>query len=276
MTQQSNKQSNNRSPVGAADMVDVQNQTDARNIPLNKVGIADLRYPITVLDKANKQQQTVGTINLSVNLPHEYRGTHLSRFVEALCAHHEKIGVGEIADILTDIKRRLNSAEAHIEIYFPYFINRAAPSSGAEALMEYTCGFEASYQGELDFVLMVEVPVTTLCPCSKEISDRGAHNQRTNVTVRCRFTDFVWLEDIIEIVESCASSPLYALLKREDEKAVTEYAFDNPRFVEDVVREVALKLNRLAEVTAYQVQARSFESIHNHNAVALVEKDWRS
>jgi GTP cyclohydrolase I len=268
------EQSKQKSPADVVAMPDVQNEADARKIPLNKVGIADLRYPITVLDKANKQQQTVGTINLSVNLPHEYRGTHLSRFVEALCAHHEKIGVGEIADILTDIKRRLKSAEAHIEIYFPFFINRAAPASGAEALMEYTCGFEASFRDELDFVLFVEVPVATLCPCSKEISERGAHNQRTNVTVRCRFSDFVWLEDLIDVVESCASSPVFALLKREDEKAVTETAFDNPRFVEDVVREVALKLNQLAEINSYQIQAKSFESIHNHNAVALVEKDW--
>ncbi|MBN4076463.1 GTP cyclohydrolase I FolE2 [Gemmatimonas aurantiaca] len=257
-------------------MPDVQNQSDTRNIPLNRVGIADLRYPITVLDKANKHQQTVGTINLSVNLPHEYRGTHLSRFVEALCEHHQKIGVGEIAEILTDIKQRLKSAEAHIDIYFPFFINRVAPASGAEALVEYLCGFEATYKDDLDFILMAQVPVTTLCPCSKEISSRGAHNQRTNVTVRCRFSDFVWLEDIIEIVESCASSPVYALLKREDEKAVTETAFDNPRFVEDVVREVALELNKLSEITAYQIQAKSFESIHNHNAVALVEKHWRT
>ncbi|HSH00052.1 MAG TPA: GTP cyclohydrolase FolE2 [candidate division Zixibacteria bacterium] len=255
-------------------MPDVQSQPDARQVPLNKVGIADIKYPVRVLDRENRSQDTVATINLSVNLPHEYRGTHLSRFVEALCAHHERIGVGEIAEILTDVKERLQSAEAHIDVYFPYFISRSAPVSGAEALMEYHCGFEASYTDALDFVLLVEVPVTTLCPCSKEISAYGAHNQRATVTVRCRFTDFVWLEELIEIVESCASSPVYPLLKREDEKAVTEAAYDNPRFVEDVVREVALRLDDDARVTAYQIQAKSFESIHNHNAVALVQRNW--
>ena len=165
-------------------MPDVQSQSDSRNIPLNKVGIADIKHPIRVLDRENRAQDTVASINLTVNLPHDYRGAHLSRFVEALSAHHEKIGVGEIADILTDVKERLNSEEAHIDVYFPYFISRPAPVSGAEALMEYHCGFEASFTDELDFVLLVEVPVTTLCPCSKEISDFGAHNQRATVTVR--------------------------------------------------------------------------------------------
>lgn len=263
-----------KSPNAKSDLADVQNQTDSRQIPLNRVGIADLKYPIRVLDKANSRQNVVATISLTVDLPHEYRGTHLSRFVEALCAHHEKIGVGEIADILKNIKERLQSAEAHIDIHFPYFIARQAPVSKAEALMEYHCGFEASYTDTLDFVLLVKVPVTTLCPCSKEISARGAHNQRTEVTVRCRFSDFLWLEDLIDEVESCASSPLYALLKREDEKFVTEAAFDNPRFVEDVVREVALKLNRRSEITGYSIEARSFESIHNHNALATVQKNW--
>lgn len=255
-------------------LADVQAQSDHRNIPLQKVGISDLSYPIRVLDKEKRQQQTVARINLSVNLPEDYRGTHLSRFVETLVEHHQNIGVGEIKGILTDVKARLHSQRAHIDVYFPYFIERAAPSSGVRALCEYQCGFEASFDSELDFVLMVEVPVTTLCPCSKEISARGAHNQRTLVTVRCRFTEFIWLEDLIEIVESCASSPVYPLLKREDEKMVTEQAFDNPRFVEDVVREVALKLDQLEKITGYQASAKSFESIHNHNAVALVEKNW--
>lgn len=257
-----------------APLADVQSERDQRKIPLQKVGIADLSYPICVLDKEKRQQQTIAKINLSVNLPEDYRGTHLSRFVEALVEHHQNIGVGEIKEILADVKKRLNSERAHIEVYFPYFIERAAPSSGARALCEYQCGFEASFDSELDFVLLVEVPVTTLCPCSREISARGAHNQRALVTVRCRFTDFVWLEDLIDIVESCASSPVYPLLKREDEKLLTEQAFDNPRFVEDVVREVALQLDQLEQIIGYQASAKSFESIHNHNAVALVEKNW--
>ncbi len=254
---------------------DVQSQADIRNIALDKVGISGLRYPIRVLDKANKEQNTVGTFSLTVSLPHDYRGAHLSRFVETLTAHHRNIGVGEIKDVLVDMRRRLESAEAHLEVTFPYFIERAAPESGAVAFMEYTCGFDASLREALDFVLIATVPITTLCPCSKEISERGAHNQRTEVTVRCRFKEFVWLEDIINIVESCASSPLYPLLKREDEKAVTEHAYDNPRFVEDVVREVALKLDTMSEVLSYHIEAVSFESIHNHNAVALVKKNWR-
>ncbi|MFQ5607737.1 MAG: GTP cyclohydrolase, FolE2/MptA family, partial [Candidatus Zixiibacteriota bacterium] len=172
------------------------------------------------------------------------------------------------------VKERLRSQRAHIDVYFPYFIERAAPESGSKALMEYRCGFEASFESELDFTLLVEVPVSTLCPCSKEISSRGAHNQRAVVTVRCRFSEFVWLEDLIEIVESCASSPVYPLVKREDEKSLTESAFDNPRFVEDVVRDVALKLDQLTHITGYSASAKSYESIHNHNAVALVEKNW--
>lgn len=257
-------------------LADVQSQSDHRQIPLQKVGIADLSYPIRVLDKEKRQQQTIARINLSVNLPEDYRGTHLSRFVEALVEHHQNIGVGEIEEILADVKKRLNSQQAHIDVYFPYFIERAAPASGAKALNQYQCGFEATFDTRLNFVLLVEVPVTTLCPCSREISSRGAHNQRALISVRCRFTEFVWLEDLIDIVESCASSPVYPLLKREDEKVVTEQAFDNPRFVEDVVREVALKLDQLKQITGYQASAKSFESIHNHNAVALVEKNWPS
>ena len=255
-------------------LADVQAQSDNRNIPLEKVGISDLSYPITVLDRASNQQKTIAKISLSVNLPHDYRGAHLSRFVEALLRHHQKIGVGEISEILEDIRNRLQSEKSQIELSFPYFIERKAPVTGAGALMEYNCGFKAALGKDLDFILIATAPVTTLCPCSKEISERGAHNQRANITALIRFSDFVWLEEVIEIIESCGSSPVYPLLKREDEKKVTEMAYDNPRFVEDVVRDVAIKFDHESRITAYKIKAQSFESIHNHNAIAVVSKNW--
>ena len=257
-----------------SELADVQGRADDRNLALNRVGVSDLRYPIRVLDRANREQMTVGTFSLTVGLPQEYRGAHLSRFVETLVAHHTSIGVSEMADMLAAVRESHQSADAHVDVTFPYFIKRAAPVSGATAMMEYPCGFPVTLGSVLDFALIAGAAVTTVCPCSKEISDRGAHNQRAQVTVRCRFREFVWLEEIIEMIEASASAPVYPLLKREDEKHVTEQAYDNPRFVEDVVREVALRLNADSRITAWKVEATSFESIHNHNALAVVERDW--
>ncbi|MFC1537785.1 GTP cyclohydrolase FolE2 [Candidatus Latescibacterota bacterium] len=251
---------------------DIQALHDDRNIPLDRVGVKGLRLPIIVLDKKMGTQKTIATVNMYVNLPHNFRGTHLSRFSEILNEYRDIDWIDRTGEILRKIRDNLDADEAHIEIEFEYFIEKEAPVSEQTSLMSYICRFTSSYQKKEDFILSVTVPVNTLCPCSKEISEFGAHNQRCNVTVQIRYKDFVWIEDIIELVESSASGGLFSILKRPDEKFVTEHAYSNPRFVEDVVREVALKLDRVDDVTWYSVEAESQESIHNHNAFASVEK----
>ena len=254
---------------------DVQNSLDMRRIPVRKVGIRNLRYPIIVLDRSKTSQNTVASINMFVDLPHRFKGTHMSRFVEIINQCRGRVSVHQIGDILEAMTERFESATAHIDIRFPYFIEKAAPVSGARSLMDYDCAFLAGLDATrktnpLDLVLEVTVPVTTLCPCSKEISRHGAHNQRSKVTIRARTLKLVWLEDLIEVAESSASAPLYSLLKREDEKYVTEKAYRNPRFAEDIVRSVAQRLRRDTRISWYQVEAENFESIHNHSAYALV------
>jgi GTP cyclohydrolase IB len=257
-------------------MKDVQNQRDHRKIDIDKVGVKNIRYPITVLDRANGSQQTVASINMYVNLPHQYKGTHMSRFIELLSEHSANINVSNIPDILEEMKRRLDAESAHIEIEFPYFIEKAAPVSGASGLMEYTVAFRGSLNGQgMDLVVEIGVPVTTLCPCSKEISADGAHNQRGMVRLAVRFNRFIWIEDLIAMVEGSASSDVFSLLKREDEKFVTERAFENPMFVEDVVREVSRKLVEDPNIIWFAVDSENFESIHNHSAYAYVECDRR-
>ena len=253
-------------------MVDVQSQKDNRNISIDKVGVKGLSYPITVLDRAQEIQHTIGSINMYVNLPHHFRGTHMSRFVEILNEHHRELHIDKVGSILRTMKERLEAEEAHMEVAFPYFIEKAAPVSGATSLMEYRCYYLGTLTDKEDVVLGVDVPVTTLCPCSKEMSDRGAHNQRSEIRIRVRYSGHVWLEELIEIAEASASSPLYALLKRSDEKEVTEQAYDHPKFVEDVVREVASLLNQDSRITWYSVESENFESIHNHSAYASIEK----
>jgi len=253
-------------------VLDVQNQPDLRKIPIDRVGVKNLNYPITVLDRANKIQHTVGSINMYVNLPHHFRGTHMSRFVEILNEHHRELHIKVIGEILHKMKKKLHAQEAHMEVSFPYFIQKSAPVSGAKSLMKYFCSYMGTLGEKLDFVSSVEIPVTTLCPCSKELSSRGAHNQRSVVTVRIRSIKLVWIEELIEYAEISASSPVYALLKREDEKAVTEHAYDHPMFVEDVVREMAKKLNADPRITWYSVESENFESIHNHSAYASLER----
>jgi len=253
-------------------MIDVQNRPDHRKIDIDRVGIKDLSYPITVLDKTNKIQHTVGSINMYVSLPHHFRGTHMSRFVEILNEYHRELHLDAVGEILQKMKEKLHAEEAHVEVSFPYFIEKSAPVSKARSLMEYRCKYTGTLSDREDFILSVAVPVTTLCPCSKELADRGAHNQRSIVRIKIRYTGFVWIEELIELAESSASSPLYALLKRKDEKAVTEHAYDNPRFVEDVVRELAQKLNSDPRIIWYNVESENFESIHNHNAYASIER----
>ena len=253
-------------------MKDIQNDKDHRNIDIDQVGVKGISYPITVRDKNMGQQQTVAKINMYVNLPRYYKGTHMSRFVEILNEHSRRISLQNFSEILGEMKERLNAKSAHMEITFPYFIKKAAPVTGSEGLMEYICTFKGSLNAGSDLVTIIHVPISTLCPCSKEISEFGAHNQRGEVTLQVRFKKFIWIEDLIKLVEETASSDVYSVLKREDEKYVTERAYENPMFVEDIVREIARKLNDDPNITWFAVESENFESIHNHNAYAYIEK----
>ena len=253
-------------------MKDVQNQRDTRNITIDKVGIKNLRYPITVRDRRDGRQNTVASINMYVDLPHEYKGTHMSRFVEMLHLLKIEICLQKFSALLEQMKTYLNAASAHIEITFPYFIEKKAPISEVPGLMDYTCRIigTSDYRNQIDLVSEVNVPISSVCPCSKEISDAGAHNQRGEVKLQTRFKRFIWLEDMIELVEACASCDVYSVLKRVDEKEVTERSYANPKFVEDIVRDIAVRLMRDGNITWYSVSAENFESIHNHSAYAHI------
>lgn len=253
-------------------IADVQLSRDTRNIPIGKVGVKDISYPIVVMDKNHSFQSTVARINMYVDLPHHFKGTHMSRFVEILNAYREKIALDKMETILAKMKEKLGASSAHLEMEFPYFIEKRAPVSKAKSLMEYTCTFAASLSESFDFVLGVKVPVTSLCPCSRELSNYGAHNQRSIVTVQVRYSKFIWIEELIEAMEACGSSPVYSLLKREDEKFVTEKAYENPRFVEDMVREATVRLLAMENITWFSVEAENFESIHKHSAYAAIER----
>ena len=257
-------------------MEDIQSQVDGREIELDEVGVSGLQYPITVLDRANREQHTIAELTMSVALPHTQKGTHMSRFIEILNKHRGEVTMRTTPVILAEMKARLEAASARLDIGFPYFLERAAPASGATGLMDYSCHFTAEANGQSrDFVLGVRVPVTSLCPCSKAISDYGAHNQRgyVEIDVRSRPTEdglheLIWLEELIEVAERSASAPVYPLLKRADERHVTMQAYDNPVFVEDMVRNVAAELKRDDRITWFRVHAANDESIHNHRAYA--------
>ena len=259
-------------------MKDVQSARDTRGIPIDQVGITDLRYPISILDAAGKPLPPIASISMSVHLPHHFKGTHMSRFLEVLCRHEGEVTMRTVPIILHDLKKTLDAKSAQIEVKFPYFISKRAPVSGAEAKIGIDCSFFGESNGKKDdFLLGVEVPVTTLCPCSKEISDYGAHNQRGRITIRVRTRknkkgqwDFVWIEELIAIAERSASAPVYALLKRPDERHVTMQAYDNPVFVEDAVRNAALQLQADKRVAWFEVRAVNQESIHDHSAFAFV------
>ena len=256
-------------------MNDVQREASEHQVDLDKVGVKNVKYPIVVLDKENEHQHTIATISMYVDLPRHFRGTHMSRFIEILDRHRGRMTLHNIGPILGEMKNRLDAESAHLEIAFPYFIEKTAPVSGQKSIMSYDCKFAASQSDHDELVVEVNVPVMSLCPCSKEISDRGAHNQRGIVTVRVRTQGFVWIEDIVDLVEGAASSDLYALLKREDEKYITEKAYDNPRFAEDVVRQIAVELKDIPEIAWFSVETENFESIHNHNAYAAVNREVR-
>ena len=260
-------------PTGAQHLPDHANAPEARGVTIERVGIKDLRYPIQVLDQSNRLQSTVANVNLYVALPAHVKGTHMSRFVEILNAVRGEMTFRNMPQILDAIQDRLEANAAYIELDFPYFVNKRAPVSGAESLMEYTCRFKASREGiKTRFQLGVRVPVKSLCPCSKAVSDYGAHNQRSLVDVEISSDEFVWLEELISTIEACGSAPLYALLKREDEKFVTEQAYDNPKFVEDLVRDVVIAVRNLPGVRTLNVKVENLESIHNHSAFA--ETGW--
>jgi GTP cyclohydrolase I len=253
---------------------DVQNSADTRRLAINKVGIKDIRHPVKVRDRSGGEQHTIATFNMYVNLPHHFKGTHMSRFVEILNMPGREISVDSFKDMLTEMTGRLEARAGHIEMTFTYFVTKAAPVSGVQSLMDYEVTFAGEIRdGRSAMNLKVVVPVTSLCPCSKKISRYGAHNQRSHVTVNVRTRGFIWIEDIIDLVEKEASCELYGLLKRPDEKYVTERAYENPKFVEDMVRDIAAKLNQDERVAAYSVESENFESIHNHSAYAMIEHD---
>ncbi len=256
-------------------MPDVQSEHDQRETAIDRVGIKNLRYPIVVRDRARGTQATVAMIEMCVDLPHHFRGTHMSRFLEVLNGHHRSMSFSRLDAILCEMKNRLDAESAYLKLTFPYFIERAAPVTGARSLSEYQCSFEGAHARSGDFVLGVTTGITTLCPCSKEIAERGAHNQRGEVRLRVRPREDLWLEDLIDLVESSGSGRLYSLLKREDEKAVTEWAYDHPAFCEDVVRAVAWELDRNPNILWYDVESEHFESIHFHNAYARITRDKR-
>ena len=258
----------NNNPV----IADVQNLADTRQIAINRVGIKSIRHPVRVLDRTGGVQHTVAIFNMYVSLPHNFKGTHMSRFVEILNTREREISVENFPAMLREMARKLEAETGHIEMNFPYFINKAAPVSGVQSVIDYDVTLIGEIcHGEIASTVKVVVPVTSLCPCSKKISERGAHNQRSHVTVTARLNKLVWIEEIVQLVESEASCELYGLLKRPDEKFVTERAYDNPKFVEDMVRDVAARLNAEDRIHSYIVESENFESIHNHSAYALIE-----
>jgi GTP cyclohydrolase I len=255
-------------------MVDVQGSPDSRRIAIDKVGIKGMRHPVRVRDRSGREQHTVATFSMYVGLPHSFKGTHMSRFVEIINQHEYEITVESFKRMLYEMTELLEAHSGQIEMTFPYFITKSAPVSGVMSLMDYEVSLIGKVHNNIPSMhVKVIVPVTSLCPCSKEISEYGAHNQRSHVTITARTRGFVWIEELIELVERQASCQLYGLLKRPDEKYVTEHAYDNPKFVEDMVRDVAQQLNEDDRIAAYVVESENFESIHNHSAYALIEMD---
>lgn len=261
-------------PPTEASIEDVQSRADSRRIPINKVGIKDVFHPIRMKDRSSGEQHTVASFNMYVALPHNFKGTHMSRFVEVLHRNEREISVESFRDILIEMTEKLDAESGHIEMDFPYFVMKRAPVSGVESLMNYKASLIGEFhEGKADLWLKVVVAATSLCPCSKRISNYGAHNQRSHITIKARIDNHMWLEELIDIAEQEASCEVYGILKRPDEKYVTERAYDNPKFVEDIVRDVAVRLNSDDRIRAYVVEAENFESIHNHSAYALIEKD---
>lgn len=266
-------------PPAEKAMPDVQASPDARRIPINKVGVKQIRYPISLKCPATDGvQHTVARVNMYVGLPHYQKGTHMSRFLEVLNKHRSEIRSDQIMEVCHDMQNRLEAEDAHLELQFPYFIHKKAPVSETPGMLDIEVTFDCSSTGanqEDDFVMGIKVPATSLCPCSKEISEYGAHNQRCDMEAKVRFKpgQYMWIEELFDIVEHCASTQVFAVLKRPDEKWVTERAYENPKFVEDIVRDLALALDAEPRIAWYQVNSENYESIHNHNAFAFIERD---
>lgn len=255
-------------------MKDVQNERDTRNIAIDQVGVTSIKYPIVVLDKKKKQQQTVAEISMTVQLNPEFKGTHMSRFLEILNQHRGEITISNIPNIIHEMQNKLESDRSLIDVEFPYFIEKTSPVAHAKSLFPISVlfsGFGCLEKSD-SFILGVRVPVTTLCPCSKEISSEGAHNQRSFVTVYIASNEFIWLEDIVTIIEQASSCEIYPLLKRGDEKYVTEKAYNSPQFAEDIVRNVTEGLQKDSRLHWFMVETHHLESIHAHNAYARVER----
>ncbi len=263
-------------PIDSSEPVipDIQAKPDTRRLAIDQVGIRSIRHPVKVRDRNNGDQYTIAMFNMYVGLPHNFKGTHMSRFVEVLNSHENVISVQSFKEIVKEVADKLDSSTSRIEMTFPYFMEKSAPVTGVKSVVDYeaTLFGELMPDGQTQITTRIVVPVTSLCPCSKEISDYGAHNQRSHVTVTVLTDTFVWMEELIELAEANASSQLYGLLKRPDEKFVTEQAYDNPKFVEDIVRDVAGELNDDDRVLAYTVESENFESIHNHSAYARISK----
>ena len=258
-------------PLNTESIPDVQNSEDARQIPIDRVGIKDIRHPVIIRERAGGEQNTVAIFNMYVSLPHNFKGTHMSRFVEILNEHEYGISIQTFKQMLKEMTETLDAKSGHIEMTFPYFINKSAPVSRVKSFMDYEVSFIGEINdGTFSVFIKIIVPVTSLCPCSREISERGAHNQRSHVTLSVNTRDFIWIEELIDLVEGVASCELYGLLKRPDEKFVTERAYDNPKFVEDMVRDVAIELNKDERILSYTIESENFESIHNHSAYAML------
>ncbi|MEN6445772.1 MAG: GTP cyclohydrolase FolE2 [Candidatus Cloacimonas sp.] len=251
---------------------DIQSQTDNRSITIDKVGVKGIRYPIIVQDRENGIQHSIADLNIYVELPQHRRGTHMSRFLEILNRYHTDVFIDKLDSFLSDMKMSLKADAAYVDIMFPFFMKKTAPVSKVSSLLSYDCFFNASYNENFELWIGVKVPVTTLCPCSKAISVSGAHNQRSEIFIKVRYREFVWLEELIQLAEKHSSCEIFPLLKRSDEKYVTEKAYNNPKFVEDVVREITLALNKDDRITGFYVEAQNFESIHAHDAYALISR----
>ena len=254
---------------------DVQGLSDARRIAINKVGVKEIRYPIALATPTGDVLNTVADVNMYVSLPADRKGTHMSRFLEVLNEYAEGIQPDRIIELCRTLRDRLDAESAHVEMEFTYFIRKSAPITGKPGLMDYKVRFLCEANGSDDLIMSVTAPATSLCPCSKEISKYGAHNQRCLITADVRFKDLVWIEDLAAIIERAASCEVYSVLKRPDEKHVTEAAFENPKFVEDIVRDLALALNNEERIQWYRIRSENFESIHSHNAYAEITHDKR-
>ncbi len=262
-------------PFASTSLPDVQGLSDSRRIAIDKVGVKDVRYPITLRTPCGGTQNTISTVNMYVSLAADRKGTHMSRFMELLNQYSDGLQPDRFMEFCHKLRERLDANDAHVEMEFPYFIRKVAPITQAAGLMDYTVQFRCASNGTDDFIMRVVAPATSLCPCSKEISEDGAHNQRCMITAEVRFSSMLWIEDLVEILESAASCEVYPVLKRPDEKFVTEEAYRNPKFVEDIIRDLAMALNADERITWYHIRSENFESIHAHNAYAEITKDKR-